>query len=93
MVLMEAMAMEVPCVAPRISGIPELIEHGIDGLLFAVADVGEICQEVRTLLDSAELRNRIGKKAREKVLREYDMARNTARFAALVWKQLESGAR
>ena len=93
MVLMEAMALEIPCVAPRISGIPELIEHGVDGLLFAVADVDELCQAVRTFLDSAELRNGIGKKAREKVLREYDMARNTARFAALVEKQMESGAR
>jgi len=93
MVLMEAMALEIPCVAPRISGIPELIEHGVDGLLFAVADVDELCQAVRTFLDSAELRNRIGKKARDKVLREYDMARNTERFAALIEKQLESSMR
>jgi glycosyltransferase involved in cell wall biosynthesis len=90
MVLMEAMAMEIPCVAPRISGIPELIEHGTDGLLFAVADVDALCQAVRTLLDSPEVRNVIGKKGREKVLREYDMARNTERFAALTEKQLNS---
>lgn len=93
MVLMEAMAMEIPCVAPRISGIPELIDHGVDGLLFAVADVDELCQEVRALLDSAELRNRIGKKAREKVLREYDIARNTERFAELIEKQMGSSVR
>jgi glycosyltransferase involved in cell wall biosynthesis len=93
MVLMEAMAMEIPCVAPRISGIPELIDHGVDGLLFAVADVDELCGAVRTLLDSSEVRNRIGKKAREKVLREYDMARNTERFATLVEKQLNPSAR
>ena len=93
MVLMEAMAMEIPCVAPRVSGIPELIEHGVDGLLFAVADVDELCQAVRNFLDSGELRFRIGKKAREKVLREYDMARNTERFAELIEKQMGSSVR
>lgn len=96
MVLMEAMALEIPCVAPRISGIPELIEHRVDGLLFAVADVDDLTQSIRTLLDSPELRQRIGRQAREKVLREYDMASNTARFAAVLEKQLygeQSGAR
>jgi glycosyltransferase involved in cell wall biosynthesis len=34
-VLMEAMAMEIPCVTTHITGIPELIRDGIDGLLVA----------------------------------------------------------
>ena len=38
-VLMEAMAMEIPCVATRIAGIPELIEDGVEGLLVAASDV------------------------------------------------------
>jgi len=88
MVLMEAMSLEIPCVAPRITGIPELIAHGVDGLLFAVADVGDLTEMIRTLLQSAELRQKIGKKAREKVLQEYDMARNTVRFAALLEENL-----
>ena len=41
-VLMEAMATGVPCVAPRINGIPELIRDGIDGLLFTASDVQEL---------------------------------------------------
>jgi len=32
-VLMEAMAMELPCVTTQIAGIPELIRDGVDGLL------------------------------------------------------------
>jgi glycosyltransferase involved in cell wall biosynthesis len=38
-VLMEAMATGMPCVAPRINSIPELIRDGIDGLLFTASDV------------------------------------------------------
>ncbi|MBU0753658.1 MAG: glycosyltransferase, partial [Planctomycetes bacterium] len=37
-VLMEAMACEVPVIASRITGIPELIQDGVEGLLAAPAD-------------------------------------------------------
>ena len=90
MVLMEAMALEKPCVAPRIAGIPELIEHGVDGLLFPVGDVEGLTQALRSLLESPETRQNMGKRAREKVLREYEVTRNTARFAALLEQQLQS---
>lgn len=81
-VLMEAMAMQLPCVAPRIAGIPELIEDGVDGLLFALADVNDLTKKIRTLLSSPELCAKIGAKARARVVRDYDIALNTQRFAA-----------
>jgi colanic acid/amylovoran biosynthesis glycosyltransferase len=82
MVLMEAMAMQIPCVAPRITGIPELIEDGVDGMLYVVADVEDLRRKILTLLKSPELMQQIGKQARLRVMRDYDMARNTERFAA-----------
>jgi colanic acid/amylovoran biosynthesis glycosyltransferase len=88
MVLMEAMAMQIPCVAPRITGIPELIEHGVDGMLFAVADVEEMSVQIRALLDSPELRMQMGQRARAHVVRDYDMARNTQRFAVELTQRL-----
>jgi colanic acid/amylovoran biosynthesis glycosyltransferase len=88
MVLMEAMAMQIPCVAPGITGVPELIEHGVDGMLFTVADVEDLSKNIRALLDSPELRERIGRQARARVVREYDMARNTERFAAVLAQRL-----
>lgn len=92
MVLMEAMAMQIPCVAPRITGIPELIEDGIDGLLFAVADVEDLTKKIRSLLESPELRAQIGKQARARVVRDYDMAGNTERFAAVLREKLGSAS-
>ncbi len=38
-VLMEAMAMEIPCVTTHITGIPELIRSGTEGLLVAPSDL------------------------------------------------------
>jgi glycosyltransferase involved in cell wall biosynthesis len=90
MVLIEAMALEKPCVAPRIAGIPELIDHGVDGLLFSVADVEDLSRQIRNLLQSSKLREQMGKRAREKVVREYDMTRNCERFAMTIEQQLAS---
>jgi glycosyltransferase involved in cell wall biosynthesis len=91
-VLMEAMAMQIPCVAPCITGIPELIAHGVDGMLFTVADVEDLTAQVRVLLDSPDLRLKIGQQARARVLRDYDMAHNTQRFAVELTKRLGSTA-
>ena len=88
MVLMEAMAMQIPCVAPCITGIPELIEHGVDGMLFTVADVEDLKQKIGDLLESLELCVQIGKQARARIVRDYDMAQNTKRFAAVLVEQL-----
>lgn len=88
MVLMEAMAMHIPCVAPCITGIPELIEHGVDGMLFTVADAEDLSTKIHTLLESPELRGQIGRQARSRVARDYDMARNTKRWAAVLEEQL-----
>jgi glycosyltransferase involved in cell wall biosynthesis len=93
MVLMEAMAMEMPCVAPHISGIPELIENGVDGMLFPVADVEHLARVIRCLLESPDLRVKIGQRARARIERDYNMARNTERFAALLQQQLRGAAR
>lgn len=88
MVLMEAMAMQIPCIAPCIAGIPELISHGIDGMLFSVGDVEELTATLRSVLENPELRTRLGEQARMRVVREYDMARNTERFALILRTQL-----
>jgi glycosyltransferase involved in cell wall biosynthesis len=91
-VLMEAMAMQIPCVAPRIAGIPELISDGVDGMLYAVANVDELASKVRTLIDSPELCAQIGVRARARVMREYEMSANTQSFAMALAERLGSGS-
>ena len=43
---------------PSHHGYPRVDEHGVDGMLFAVADVEDLTQNIRRLLDSPELRER-----------------------------------
>jgi glycosyltransferase involved in cell wall biosynthesis len=70
-VLMEAMAKEIPVVSTRITGIPELIEHGRDGLLATPGDVNDLAAQIAVLLEDDGLRERLAKAGREKVKRLY----------------------
>ncbi len=82
-VLMEAMASGLPCVASRITGIPELIEDGVSGLLVTPSDEVDLARGLAALDDDDELRTRLGTTARACVSREYNLARNTAQLVDL----------
>jgi glycosyltransferase involved in cell wall biosynthesis len=59
-VVIEAMAMSKPVVASSIAGIPEQIEDGVTGFLVAPGDEAALADAVEQLLDSPELRARLG---------------------------------
>jgi colanic acid/amylovoran biosynthesis glycosyltransferase len=82
-VLMEAMAMEIPCVTTRITGIPELIRDEIDGLLVAPSQEEELAAAIARLLDNPQLRLRLGRSGRQRILEDYDLRRNTQHLAAI----------
>jgi len=74
-VLMEAMASGVPCVASRLSGIPELITDGC-GLLATPKDAGDIAAALKKLHESAELRQQLAISGRQRVQDEFDLSKN-----------------
>lgn len=90
-VLMEAMAMEIPCVATWVTGVPELIRNEIDGLLVGPADAEALTAAVSRLMDDSELRRRLGRSASERIRARYDLATNLERLAAIFHRRLESG--
>ena len=49
-VVLEAMASGVPVIAPDLGGVPEMIEHGISGLLYPPGDVGALTAQIQSLL-------------------------------------------
>ncbi len=51
---LEAMACKVPCIATRVGGVPELIDHGETGLLYAVGDVDGMAQGAIGLLQDRD---------------------------------------
>lgn len=73
-VLMEAMAVGTPVIAPRLAGIPELVEDGC-GLLYAPAHRAELAERMTRLLRDPELRARLGEAGRQRVLEEFVVER------------------
>jgi glycosyltransferase involved in cell wall biosynthesis len=72
--LTEAGACRLPAVASNVGGIPEIIEHGVNGLLVEPKDVAALAQGLRALFDSAELRARLGENARAIVEERFSAA-------------------
>jgi len=87
---MEAMAMEIPCVTTHITGIPELIRHGVEGLLVAPSDVEGLVQALSSLLDDPDLGRRLGRAARSRVVSDYDLGANVDALAAIFRQRVAS---
>jgi colanic acid/amylovoran biosynthesis glycosyltransferase len=87
-VLMEAMAMEIPIVTTFVNGIPELIRNGVDGRLVAPSDDEGLAAAIAALMDNAEERNRLGRAGRQRVLNRYHLGHNTEHLAEIFRQRL-----
>lgn len=61
---MEAMAAGTPAVGARAGGVPDVIRHEENGLLFTPGDLGELSDALRRLLSDAPLRARLAAQGR-----------------------------
>ena len=75
-VLMEAMASGCPVISSRISGIPELIEDGVTGILIDAKDVDGLARAIVGVRENFASALKRSHAARERVEAEYDIARN-----------------
>lgn len=82
-VLMEAMATGRPVVATRITGIPELVDDGVSGLLVAPGSLEQLVGALERLAASPKLREQMGLAGRQKVEEAFD-ARRCAEQVAYV---------
>jgi glycosyltransferase involved in cell wall biosynthesis len=67
-VLLEAMVCEKPVVAADVGGIPEIIEHGVQGFLVPAGDYTSMARESLRILKDPELARVIGCAGRERAL-------------------------
>ncbi|MEO5700157.1 MAG: glycosyltransferase family 4 protein [Casimicrobiaceae bacterium] len=85
-VLMEAQSQRLACVSTRISGIPELIEDGVTGMLVAPRDPVALARTLAELVADADLRTRLGAAGFARVTQHFALDagadRLKARFAA-----------
>ena len=68
---LEAQACEVPVIATRIGGIPEVVSEGETGYLSDVGDVQKMSDDTLRLLGDEDLRRAFGEKGRELAVQRY----------------------
>lgn len=79
--LMEALAMERPVVATAISGVGELVEDGVTGLLVAPASPTQLTDALRRLHAEPELGATLGRAGRRRVVEDFDLNRSARQLA------------
>ena len=89
---LEAMASGVPVVAPRVGGLPEVVRHGVTGLLCPPGDVSAMGRALRRLLTDGALRARMALAARRRAADHFDREAGIARYEDLYRRTL-SGRR
>ncbi|MGA9754007.1 MAG: glycosyltransferase family 4 protein, partial [Desulfobaccales bacterium] len=71
-VLTEAMAMEIPVVATRVSGIPELVVDGETGLLIAPDDAPALAEALARVLRDQNMARRLARAGRDRVVAQFN---------------------
>lgn len=69
--VIEYMAAAIPCVVSDVQGNRELIEDGVEGYLFRRGDSNSLAENLTRILQSPDLARQMGKRGREKALREF----------------------
>jgi glycosyltransferase involved in cell wall biosynthesis len=95
-VLLEAQSQKLACVSTRISGIPELIQHDVTGLLVEPRAIDALAAALSRLIADPELRRRLGESGFTRAVRTFSLDagadRLAARFAAGVASGSASGS-
>lgn len=80
---LEALSCEVPVIAADAGGVPEVIEAGVDGLLYPVGDVEGMARGALDLLSDPRRHAEFARKGRERAVERFSEAAIVARYRAL----------
>jgi len=73
--ILEALAVSVPVVVPRVGGIPEFVKNGYNGFLIRNQNIEKYAEKINLLLSNRNLRYRLGKNGRKTVEENYSSDR------------------
>lgn len=79
--IMEAMAMGIPVLSTSHGGIPELVDHGVSGLLSRERDAEGLAAHLEMLMTRPDLWASFGRAGRGRVERDFNRARVSAELA------------
>jgi glycosyltransferase involved in cell wall biosynthesis len=82
-VIVEAMSCGVPVIASRAGGVVEIIESGVDGLLYEAGKLDDLFSATKNLLDHPELAAQMAGRARAKAQERFSLAAHVGAIASL----------
>ncbi|WP_290653786.1 TIGR03088 family PEP-CTERM/XrtA system glycosyltransferase, partial [Aquisalimonas sp.] len=91
--VLEAMASGLPVVATDVGGNPELVTHGDTGLLVPAGDPPVMAKAIAGLIRDSQRMRAFGKRARERVLREFSLDAMVGRYATVYERLLSERGR
>lgn len=72
----EAMACEVPVVATDVDGFKEVTEDNVTGYIVERKNIDDIALALNKLINNSEIRKKMGKEGRKRVIQKYDWQKN-----------------
>lgn len=81
--VMESLACGTPCVAFKVGGMPDLIDHQVNGYLAKPFEVDDLAQGIIWILEKLKQETFLRQAAREKVEREFCLELQAKRYMAL----------
>ena len=87
-VLLEAMSCGLPVIASNVGGNLDLIQSGKNGILFEEGNYKQLISAIETILDDKQLREKLGKNARQTIVSNYAMEQVCSTYIDLYYKLL-----
>jgi len=82
-VTMESMACGTPVVAYAVGGIPDLIDHKVNGYLASPGDVKDLAHGIESILKSPKIATEYSKSGRAKIVKHFSMGNIAKRYLDL----------
>ena len=75
--------MKLPVISTNVTGIPEIVEDGLSGILVPPHDENALAEALIKLIKDSDLRVKLGENARKKVEERFDISKNIVKYVAL----------
>ncbi|MBN1182643.1 MAG: glycosyltransferase family 4 protein [Bacteroidales bacterium] len=87
MVFPEAMIANLPIIAPKMAGYPEIVKDHKNGLLFEPSNAEDLAQKIKYLWDNPDIAQKMGKAGQKNALHEYSPEKYYERLMG-IYKQI-----